>query len=138
MRKQQMIDRSPRRNHGAVRRYACLLAILGLAAGCGSSSPQKQAEELGSVAAEGALIAHDASEGDTTDAFTRVHSRALREQADSIERQAADARLARLGRRIAGALDRLADDPGDQDAAALIQRELERAADEAGELEQQA
>ena len=113
-----------------------MLAILGLLTGCGSSSPDKQAEELGSIAAEGALVAHDASEGDTTDAFTRVHARELRRDAASIRKQAADARLAGLGRRIGNALERLADDPGNQDAAARIQRELDGAADEAGELEQ--
>ena len=121
-----------------MRRYAGMVVVLLLLAGCGSTSPKKQAEDLGSIAAEGALVAHDASEGSTTHVFTRVHSRALREKADSIDRQAADPRLEQLAGRIADALERLADDPGDRGGAERIQRRLEQAADDAGELEKSA
>jgi uncharacterized protein involved in exopolysaccharide biosynthesis len=123
----------------SMRRYATVVAALLLLAGCGgSTSPQKQAEDLGSIAAEGALVAHDASEGSTTRVFTRVHSRALRKKTDAIDQQAANARLEDLAGRIADALERLADDPGDRQSAARIQRQLEQAADAAGELEKQA
>jgi carboxypeptidase C (cathepsin A) len=121
-----------------MRRYTGIVLVLLLLAGCGSTSPKKQAEDLGSIAAEGALVAHDASEGSTTHVFTRVHSRALREKANSIDRQAADPRLERLAGRIADALERLADDPDDRGGAARIQRQLEQAADDAGKLEQSA
>jgi hypothetical protein len=50
-----------------------VVALVVVAAGCGgSSSPAKQAEELQSLAAEGALLAHDAAEGDTTGPLTRA------------------------------------------------------------------
>jgi hypothetical protein len=114
-------------------RRLAVLAILGfLAAGCGQTA-KKQAEDLGSIAAEGALVAHDAAEGSTTDAFTRVHSRALGEKADKIAAQAKEPKLERLADEISRALERLADDPDDRDAAARIQRLLERLDRRAGD-----
>jgi hypothetical protein len=117
--------------HAAMRRLAILAAVAFLAAGCGQTA-QKQADELGSIAAEGALVAHDAAEGSTTDAFTRVHSRALAKKADKIAETAKRPPLERLARRISRALERLADDPGDRDAAAKLQRLLERLDRQAG------
>jgi hypothetical protein len=122
-----------------VRRIALLAAALSLLAGCGEpTSAKKQAEDLGSIAVEGALVAHDASEGSTTHIFTRVHSRALRKLTDKLESRAANDRISQLASRIGRDLDRLADDPGDRQSAADVQRQLERAADDAGELEKSA
>jgi hypothetical protein len=120
----------------AMRRLAALTAVALLMAACGQTA-KKQAEDLGSIAAEGALVAHDAAEGSTTDAFTRVHSRALRKKADKIEEQAKQPTLERLAERISRALERLADDPNDRDAAAKIERLLEKADKDAGDLEEQ-
>ena len=120
-----------------MRKTALLLAALVVVAGCGTpSSPSKQAEQLASIAAEGALAAHDAAEGSTTDTFTRVHGNALEELASKVEKKAATPQLRTLATRIARSLDDLSSHPGDEGRAAQVQRELERAAKTAGELEQ--
>src|SRR4051812_33291031 len=112
----------------AVRR-ALLLAALVLLAGCGQpTEPKKQAEELGSVGAEGALLAHEAADGSSTGPFTRVHSEVLREDVHKLEPKLKQPALARLADEISSALDELPDEPG---AAA---RRLDHAADRAGEL----
>jgi hypothetical protein len=118
-----------------VRRKAAWIALAAVLAGCGgSSSPAKQAEELESFAAEGALLAEDAAAGDTTSAFARVHARELQEQAEALERQASDRRLRLLAKDVARELRRLAEDPGDRRAAARAERTLRKAAQVAGEL----
>ena len=109
-------------------RRAVLLAALVLA-GCGQSTdPKKQAEDLGSVAAEGALLAHAAAAGDSTGPFTRVHSEVLRKDVQKLEPKLQQRALSRLADEIAAALDEL---PGHPDAAA---RRLGDAADRAEEL----
>ena len=61
-----------------MRRALLLAAALVLISGCGVPQQlSKQAEEVHSVAAEGALLAHEASEG-SLDTFTREHAKALR------------------------------------------------------------
>ena len=119
-----------------MRRLTVLAAATLLLAGCGSQSEKKQAGDLGSVAAEGALVAHDASEGSTTDNFTRVHGRALRDLAKKVQGAPAAPSVGRLASRIARELDELADNPGDEGRAALIERRLERAAKRADDLEE--
>jgi hypothetical protein len=76
-----------------VKRVAAVLTFavsLGLA-GCGGAPQtldakalQKQAEAIESLAAEGALLAGDASEGDTTSVFVRVHAEALGKNAETV------------------------------------------------------
>ena len=106
-----------------------LLALALLVAGCGESTdPKKQAEDLGSFAAEGALLAHDAADGASTGPFTRVHSEVLREDVHKLEPKLKQRRLVRLADDISSALDELPDQP---DAAA---RRLDDAADRADEL----
>jgi hypothetical protein len=104
-----------------------------LLSGCGTTAA-KQAEDVHSVAAEGALLAHDAAEGSTTSTFTRVHGRALRDLAANVEDAPKTPAIGRLAGRVASALDELADNPGDQKRAAQLQRQLERAAKTADEL----
>jgi len=116
-----------------VRRLAPLAAAALLLAGCGSTAG-KQAEDVGSVAAEGALLAHDAAEGSTTSTFTRVHGRALRDLAAKVEQAPKEPAIGRLAGRVASDLDELADHPGDQTRAAQVQRRLERAAKTASGL----
>jgi hypothetical protein len=112
----------------AVRR-ALLLAALALLAGCGQSTdPRKQAEDLGSVAAEGALLAHDAAGGDSTGPFARVHSEVLRKDVEELEPKLKQRALSQLAEDIAAALDALPDAP---ESAA---RRLDAAADRADEL----
>ena len=115
-------------NNVPVRR-ALLLAALVLVAGCGESTePTKQAEDLGSVAAEGALLAHDADDGSSTGPFTRVHSDVLRKDVEKLEPKLKEPPLVRLADEIASALDQLPDDP---EAAG---KRLDDAADRAEEL----
>src|SRR5947209_17486315 len=63
-------------------RTALIVALALLSAGCGgselsASALSKQADSVRSLAAEGALLAGEASEGKTTGIFTRVHSSEL-------------------------------------------------------------
>jgi hypothetical protein len=105
-----------------------------LVSGCGSTA-SKQAEDVGSLASEGALLAHDAAGGSTTNTFARVHGRALSDLAQKV----ADAPKTRAVGRLAGVvvseLDALAADPGDQEQAKQVEQRLERAAKAAGKLE---
>jgi len=112
-----------------VRLALLLAAVAMLLAGCGESTdPKKQAEDLGSFAAEGALLAHDAADGASTGPFTRVHSEVLREDVHKLEPKLKRRRLVRLADEISSALDELPDQP---DAAA---RRLDDASDRADEL----
>jgi outer membrane murein-binding lipoprotein Lpp len=101
-----------------------VLAVL-LLAGCGvPQEVSKQAEEVHSVAAEGALLAHEASEG-SHDAFTREHAKALRELLGELRPAIEDDRLARRADAVDAALASLADRPGDRERAAALERRLE-------------
>jgi hypothetical protein len=103
--------------------------------GCGvPSEPTKQAEDVGSIAAEGAILAHDAAEGSTTSVFTRVHAEALQKKLRPLESKIATPQLGRLVADVDAALAELADDPRDRTSAARVERRLERAANEAEEL----
>jgi hypothetical protein len=137
-----------------VRRVAAVLALaasLGLT-GCGGSQPldaealQKEAEAIGSLAAEGALVAGDVSEGDTTSAFARVHAEALGKNAQTVVAvlapdQAKPApglsqevgRAHALARSVRADLAQLEDSPSPEAAASLRDR-LEREAEEAKRL----
>ena len=109
-----------------------LLAALLLVSGCGV--PQelpKQAEEVESVAAEGELLAHDAAQGDTTDAFRRVHAQALRRQLEGLRGAIDDPRLAAVAATVSDELRRLELDAA---GAAVVERRLARAGESAGEV----
>jgi hypothetical protein len=111
-----------------VRRRLLALAIVGLLAGCGVPQDRaKQAEELHSLAAEGALLAHEASEG-SHNAFTTEHAEALRKLLGQLRPAIEDGRLARRAAAVDAALARLARDPGDRGQAARLERRLEELA----------
>ena len=110
------------------------LAVL-LVGGCGvPQEPTKQAEEIHSVAAEGALLAHEAAEGDTRDAFAQEHAKALRKVLGELRPALDDPRLATLADDVDGELAALERSPGDRDRAAAAERELESSAKTADEL----
>jgi hypothetical protein len=113
-----------------------VILALALLAGCGvPSDPKKQAEDLSSIAAEGALLAHDAGAGDTTTPFTRVHSRALGKKLDPLRDAITEARLARIAAEVGRLLDALESDPTDRAGAARVERKLDQAAEAASRIE---
>lgn len=113
---------------------AAVLAVALVLTACQPTDVAKQAEEVASVAAEGALLAHGAAEGTTTDTFAREHAEALRTLLGQVRGVIEDERLARIAADVDAALGRLADDAGDEPAAARVEDELERANEAAGGL----
>ena len=115
----------------SVRRWVAVLVLV--LAGCGVPQElSKQAEEVHSVAAEGALLAHEASEG-SLDPFTREHARALRKLLGQLRPAIEDARLAETADAVDAALTSLADHPGDRANASRLERRLDDAAKAAEE-----
>jgi hypothetical protein len=126
---------------------AAILAAALLCAGCGgelsASALSKQADSVRSLAAEGALLAEDASAGKTTGTFTRVHSSDLDKAASKAAASLKTAktkpaleselhRLANLAQRISHDLDRLGNaSKGEQRSLA---NELQRAADQSNQI----
>lgn len=114
---------------------SALLALACTLGGCAPGDPAKQAEAIRSIAAEAALLAHDAGEeGSSTETFVREHAEALERKLDEVRSVVDDQRLASVAADVAGQLARLAESPGDQRAAKTSERELERAARRAEEL----
>ncbi len=111
-------------------RVSLLLAVVLLAA-CGSTAA-KQAEDLQSLAAEGALMAHDAGEGDDWQPYTRAHAGELAKKASSLESKAKTEALSALARSIARELGQL--ERADPDEARALERRLEDAAKRAEQL----
>ena len=102
----------------SVLRCACLAFVALLLAGCGGSSLgkkalQQEAKGLQALAAEGSMLAGDASRGRSTVVFTRMHSRYLRASARtavatlSAGKTPEARRLAALAVRLRDDLDRL-------------------------------
>jgi hypothetical protein len=115
-----------------VRSWAALLVLV--LAGCGVPQQlSKQAEEVHAVAAEGALLAHEASEG-SLDSFTTEHAKALRKLLGQLRPAIEDAQLARTAGAVDAALTSLADHPGDRANARRLERRLDAAAKAADEL----
>ena len=118
-------------------RIALAAILVLLLAGCGT--PQelaKQADEVHSVAAEGALLAHEAAEGDTRATFATEHAKALRKRLDKLRPAIEETRLATLADDVDRTLAELARMPGDRIRAAGAQRKLEHDAKAADELAQ--
>jgi small-conductance mechanosensitive channel len=134
-----------------VRRLAPFAIAVSLAAGCGGGgtlshdSLRKEAESIQSVAAEGALLAHDSADGRTTTPFVSVHSEVLAESAGKVAQKLESAavepgleqdraRAERLATRIEEELDQLDEHPDDQAEARRVADELDQAAKAAEEL----
>jgi hypothetical protein len=115
-----------------VRSAVVLLAVVLVGTACGvPGSSAKQADEIASIAAEGELLAHDAAEGETFRAFTRVHARALAERLQQLQPEVADERIGSLLARALRLLDELAAAPEDRQGAVRIERELASTGDAA-------
>jgi hypothetical protein len=95
------------------------------------TEPAKQAEEISSISAEGALLAHEVGEGDVTDIFTRVHSEALREKLSELEPEVEVDALAELLDAAQAELARLEDESV---SARSVERGLDRISKRADEL----
>ena len=95
------------------------------------SEPAKQAEEISSISAEGALLAHEVGDGDVTTTFARVHARALRKKLSELEPKVQVDALARLLRDADAGLAVLEDEASHE---ASVERRLERIATQADEL----
>lgn len=116
---------------GSVRIRAVTVALVLLGAGCGApAEPAKQAEQLHSIAAEGALLAHGAAQGGSTGPFTREHAKALRDLIAQLRPKLEDGHLAELAASIDEDLATLAAD-GDPGG---VERRLEQQAAKAEEL----
>jgi hypothetical protein len=103
---------------------ACLLL-----AGCGTPRDlSRQAEEVHSVAAEGALLAHDASAGSSTEIFTREHAKALRKLLSPVREAIDDARLVGIADDVDRTLGELEASSGDKAVAAGAERKLDQLA----------
>lgn len=102
-------------------RIVIAAAIVAVAfAGCGGGGATRQAEDLQSAAAEGALLARETAQGDSLTPFTRVHARDLRDVSSPLQEDAATARLRRLARVVTTALETLETHPGDRGRAAGV------------------
>jgi hypothetical protein len=118
---------------------ALLAAACGGAGELGARALSQRSEAVGSLAAEGALLAGDAAAGRTTGTFRREHAAALAKTAAATERDLAAAttpaaldperrRLAALAARVQAALARIGGASGAEQQ--VLRRELERAAGE--------
>jgi outer membrane murein-binding lipoprotein Lpp len=114
-------------------RVAVILVVLMLA-GCGVPQQlSKQAEEVHSVAAEGALLAHEASEG-SLDTFTSEHAKALQKRLAKLQPAIQNPDLVQLAAKVSELLRALAERPGDRGFAALIEEAFTSQAKAADEL----
>jgi hypothetical protein len=103
-------------------------------AGCGVPQQlSKQAEEVHSVAAEGALLAHEASEG-SLDTFTSEHAKALQKRLAKLQPAIQNPDLVQLAAKVSELLRALAERPGDRGFAALIEEAFTSQAKAADEL----
>ena len=110
-----------------MRRWPLALTVLALV-GCGGQpdTVEEEAEAVGSIAAEGSLLAHDAAEGSTLRTFTAEHAHALRRKLVELDPALHDPRLERISVDVDRALGRLEHAPGDRSGAARIENRLDR------------
>ena len=117
-------------------RFCLLASLAALAVACGvPHEVAKQAEQVGSIAAEGSLLARDVRQADTTATFARVHAEALRQKLAPLADTVEDDDLARVVRTVDEQLAALEGHPGDARAAAGVERRLDDAAKRSDEIE---
>ena len=127
-----------------------VLVLVFAAAGCGDTTTtrdfRRDAASIASIAAEGALLAHEVGEQDTTSAFARVHGGELGDTAAGLaatlrrNRPLADLpveRLAALASAVSRRLHLVAGEPPPERAFAL-ERQLQVLAERVRRLEEQA
>ena len=114
-----------------MRRWSLVICSLLLSGCLVPSEPAKQAEEISSISAEGALLAHEVGERDVTGTFARVHAEALRTKLSQLEPKVQVDTLARLLRDADAEFAALEDESG---GAGEVERGLERIAKQAHEL----
>ena len=119
---------------------ALVLLALSSCGGGGTLSKeqlQKQYEAIQSLAAEGALVADGAADGRTTETFVSVHSLYLSDAAHNIETDLRSAKgpqpAVSLARQVAEDLDRLHEEPDDQELASRLSEQLRASAADAEE-----
>jgi hypothetical protein len=106
---------------------------------------QKDAGQVSSIATDAAITAHEATKGQTTDAYLRVHmselGKAAGKLASVLGRARPPARLAaktrrlvRLARELSGVLEQLEDSAGDRDQARSLGLRLEQIAKQADSI----
>jgi hypothetical protein len=127
---------------------ALILGLVLLCAGCGggqlsASALSKQADSVRSLAAEGALLAGDASADKTTGTFTRVHSsylgKAAAQTASTLKTSKTKPalepklhRLATLARGVSDDLDHLGS--ASKKEQRTLANQLQRAADQSNRI----
>jgi hypothetical protein len=115
------------------------LALVVVTTGCGvPSSTPEQAEDLSSLAAEGALLANGVGDGESLSPFAATHARALRKRAEALRRAISDPKLRRVASEVVGELGRLAASPGDSAVGADVQRRLDQAVASTQEIRKRA
>ena len=121
-----------------------------VAAGCGETTTTRDfrhdAARISSIAAEGALLAHEVGEQDTTSAFARVHGGELGDTAAELaatlrrNRPLADLPVEQLAR-VASAVSRRLHLVASRPSPAVsyrLERQLERLSKQAARLEERA
>ena len=94
------------------------------------TEPAKQAEEISSISAEGALLAHEIGEDDVTDTFTRVHAEALRKRLAELEPKVQVDALTELLRSVDRVIAVLSDGTGDPRRIEVTLDDMSKRADE--------
>jgi hypothetical protein len=123
----------------AVRWRALVIVVALAAAGCAvPSSVPKQAEDVASIAAEGALLAGDVADEDSTTPFATTHARALRRNAEELRKAIRQPELRSVADGVVAELTRLASSPSDRSVAARVERALDHAAQRADEIAKRA
>ena len=138
------------RDGKTIDRKAALGLLVVALAGCNGGTVDKHAlkrdaEKVGSLAAEGDLLANDVSKGASTRPFVGVHakelSQAASDLADSLARrptspgiEPAVRKLSKLARKVAAELDRLHLHPTDRAVAKALKQPLLEDTDAADKL----
>jgi len=131
-------------------RLAAAAALAFILTGCNGGvvdrhALKRDAEQVGSLAAEGQLLAKDVARGASTRQFARVHARELSRAASDLEDALArrptaagiaeDVReLSRLAGKVSDELEQLGRHPADAALANSVERPLQDAVDAAEEL----